>query len=109
PVPLWTGSHGSGIVARGPWTPRTRFPRPVLWCAGKSGRRGVRRSTLGGTAMTAHTTGGRLHAFADLLRSDVVGGLLLIGGALAALAWANSPLGPSYTALREFSFGPEAL
>ena len=35
--------------------------------------------------MTAHTTGGRLHAFADLLRSDVVGGLLLIGGALAAL------------------------
>lgn len=59
--------------------------------------------------MTAHTTGGRLHAFADLLRSDVVGGLLLIGGALAALVWANSPLGPSYTALREFSFGPEAL
>ncbi|MEY9210661.1 Na+/H+ antiporter NhaA [Thermobifida halotolerans] len=59
--------------------------------------------------MTTHTAGGRLHAIADLFRSDIVGGLLLIGGAVAALIWANSPFGHSYEALREFSFGPEAL
>ena len=50
-----------------------------------------------------------LHSLAQLLRSDVVGGFLLIGGALTALIWANSPFGHVYEALRSFSFGPEAL
>ncbi|GAA2280892.1 Na+/H+ antiporter [Streptomyces ruber] len=43
------------------------------------------------------------------LRSDAVSGSLLIGAALVALVWANSPLSPSYEALRSFTFGPAAL
>lgn len=54
-------------------------------------------------------TRGRLHALPDLLRSDVVGGFLLISGAVAALLWANSPFGHTYEALRTFSFGPQSL
>jgi NhaA family Na+:H+ antiporter len=46
---------------------------------------------------------------AAALRSDVVGGLLLIGAAAAALVWANSPLSHSYETLRSFAFGPSAL
>lgn len=43
------------------------------------------------------------------LRSDAVGGSLLIGAAVIALIWANSPLSHSYEALRSFTFGPSAL
>ncbi|MEU8804453.1 Na+/H+ antiporter NhaA [Spirillospora sp. NPDC048819] len=43
------------------------------------------------------------------LRSDAISGALLIGAALVALVWANSPLSHSYEALRSFSFGPAAL
>ncbi|MEV8293202.1 Na+/H+ antiporter NhaA [Streptomyces rochei] len=43
------------------------------------------------------------------LRSDAVSGSLLIGAALIALIWANSPLSHSYEALRSFTFGPAAL
>ncbi|MFC9055124.1 Na+/H+ antiporter NhaA [Streptomyces anthocyanicus] len=43
------------------------------------------------------------------LRSDAVGGSLLIGAAVIALIWANSPLTHSYEALRSFTFGPSAL
>ncbi|MEU1721237.1 Na+/H+ antiporter NhaA [Nonomuraea sp. NPDC005692] len=43
------------------------------------------------------------------LRSDAVGGVLLIVAALTALAWANSSLAGSYEALRTWSFGPEWL
>ncbi|MFC3994408.1 Na+/H+ antiporter NhaA [Nocardiopsis sediminis] len=50
-----------------------------------------------------------LHRVSAALRSDAVGGLLLIAAAAAALAWANSPAGGSYEALRSVSFGPEAL
>jgi NhaA family Na+:H+ antiporter len=46
---------------------------------------------------------------AAALRSDVVGGLLLIGAGLIALGWANSPLSTSYEAMRSFVFGPGAL
>lgn len=42
------------------------------------------------------------------LRSDTVSGSLLIGAALIALAWANSPLAGSYESLRSFTFGPAA-
>ncbi|RAS64792.1 sodium/proton antiporter (NhaA family) [Lentzea atacamensis] len=41
--------------------------------------------------------------------SDAVSGSLLIGAAIVALVWANSPLSGSYEALRSFSFGPDAL
>src|SRR5687768_5592661 len=43
------------------------------------------------------------------LRSDLVSGLLLIGAALVALLWANSPLADSYEAMRSFAFGPAEL
>lgn len=40
------------------------------------------------------------------LRSDVVSGSLLLGAAVVALVWANSPLSHSYEVLREFTVGP---
>jgi Na+:H+ antiporter, NhaA family len=43
------------------------------------------------------------------LHSDLVSGLLLIGAALVALVWANSPLAASYEAVRTFAFGPAEL
>ncbi|KWW98775.1 Na(+)/H(+) antiporter NhaA [Carbonactinospora thermoautotrophica] len=45
----------------------------------------------------------------EALRQETVGGALLLLGAVLALAWANSPWGGAYQAVREFSFGPEAL
>jgi NhaA family Na+:H+ antiporter len=38
-----------------------------------------------------------------------VGGFVLVGAAVIALVWANSPWAPSYSALRDFAFGPESL
>ena len=46
---------------------------------------------------------------ADLLRTETVGGALLLGAALIALAWANSPWHESYTQLLETVVGPAAL
>src|ERR1044072_629301 len=43
------------------------------------------------------------------LRSDAVSGSLLIGAAIVAVGWANSPLSGSYDALRSFTFGPAAV
>ena len=42
----------------------------------------------------------------EVLRKETVGGVLLLAGTVAALAWANSPLADSYTALRELEVGP---
>ncbi|GAA1446580.1 Na+/H+ antiporter NhaA [Nocardiopsis tropica] len=53
--------------------------------------------------------GGPLSRFADTLRSDTVGGFLLIGAAILALVWINSPFGGSYENLRAVTFGPESL
>jgi NhaA family Na+:H+ antiporter len=46
---------------------------------------------------------------ADILRTETVGGLLLVGAAVVALIWANSPWRGAYTALSEFTIGPAAL
>jgi NhaA family Na+:H+ antiporter len=43
------------------------------------------------------------------LRSDAVSGSLLIGAAVVALVWANSPLSDAYTSLGSFTFGPAWL
>lgn len=43
------------------------------------------------------------------LRSDSVGGMLLLGATVLALILANSPAAPWYEAVRDFRFGPEAL
>ncbi|WP_156725619.1 Na+/H+ antiporter NhaA [Streptomyces apocyni] len=46
---------------------------------------------------------------ADLLRTETVGGVLLLAAAIAALIWANTPLRESYEAVRDFHFGPGFL
>ncbi|MFF0445834.1 Na+/H+ antiporter NhaA [Streptomyces sp. NPDC004609] len=46
---------------------------------------------------------------ADALRTETVGGVLLLVAAIAALIWANTPLGDSYDTVRDFHIGPESL
>jgi NhaA family Na+:H+ antiporter len=46
---------------------------------------------------------------AALLRTETVGGALLVGCALVALVLANSPLEPAYAAVRDLRIGPAAL
>ena len=46
---------------------------------------------------------------ADVLRKEVVGGVLLIIGAVAALVWANSPWSAAYKTIRDTRVGPAAL
>ena len=43
------------------------------------------------------------------LRSETVGGLLILVAAAAALVWANSPFGDAYSAMVGFEVGPQAL
>src|SRR5690625_7996008 len=47
--------------------------------------------------------------FLDTLRSEVVGGGLLLTAAALALIWANSPIADSYFSARDTNFGPGAL
>ncbi|MEU1617211.1 Na+/H+ antiporter NhaA [Streptomyces sp. NPDC005722] len=46
---------------------------------------------------------------ADALRTETVGGVMLLVAAVAALVWANSPLGDSYRSTVAFHFGPASL
>ncbi|MEV8392895.1 MULTISPECIES: Na+/H+ antiporter NhaA [unclassified Streptomyces] len=46
---------------------------------------------------------------AEALRTETVGGVLLLVAAIAALLWANTPLSHSYEAVSDFHFGPAAL
>lgn len=46
---------------------------------------------------------------ADTLRAETVGGVLLLIAAVTALIWANTPLGDSYEAVRDFHLGPASL
>ncbi|WP_229327056.1 Na+/H+ antiporter NhaA [Streptomyces sp. UNOC14_S4] len=46
---------------------------------------------------------------ADALRTETVGGVLLLVAAVAALIWANTPLRDGYETVRSFHFGPGAL
>ena len=45
----------------------------------------------------------------DILRAETVGGVLLVGAAVIALVWANSPWADAYTTLTELQVGPAAL
>ncbi|MCC8248137.1 Na+/H+ antiporter NhaA [Saccharothrix luteola] len=47
--------------------------------------------------------------FARYLRTETVGGMILLAATAVALIWANSPISGSYTALRDFHVGPESL
>ena len=44
--------------------------------------------------------------FAEILRKETVGGVLLLLAATVALIWANSPRANWYRALSEFAVGP---
>jgi Na+:H+ antiporter, NhaA family len=46
---------------------------------------------------------------ASVLRSETVGGALLLVATVVALVWANSPISDSYNALRDFEVGPSWL
>ncbi|WP_028799149.1 Na+/H+ antiporter NhaA [Streptomyces sp. 142MFCol3.1] len=46
---------------------------------------------------------------ADALRTETVGGVLLLLATIAALIWANTPLQDSYASVAHFHFGPAAL
>ncbi|MEU9284828.1 Na+/H+ antiporter NhaA [Streptomyces sp. NPDC048275] len=48
-------------------------------------------------------------AVARALRTETVGGLVLLAAAVVALAWANSPFSSAYDAIRDFHFGIPAL
>ncbi|MGW0174604.1 Na+/H+ antiporter NhaA [Rhodococcus sp. NPDC003322] len=43
------------------------------------------------------------------LRTETIGGSILLAAAAIALIWANSPWADAYTGLRDFQIGPEAL
>jgi len=45
----------------------------------------------------------------DILRAETVGGVLLVGAAVIALVWANSPWGDAYAAISGLRIGPGAL
>ncbi|MGW5050616.1 Na+/H+ antiporter NhaA [Actinokineospora sp. NPDC004072] len=50
-----------------------------------------------------------LSEFTRYLRTETVGGLILLAAAAVALAWANSPLGDSYRDLRDARVGTDFL
>ncbi|NVN00785.1 Na+/H+ antiporter NhaA [Arthrobacter sp. SDTb3-6] len=49
-----------------------------------------------------------LQRISQILRSETVGGALLLTATVLALVWANSPLAAGYFALRDFQIGPAA-
>ncbi len=54
-------------------------------------------------------TAGEAARIAEILRRETVGGTLLVGAALVALVWINSPVGDSYVDLRDTRVGPGLL
>ncbi|MEV4618014.1 Na+/H+ antiporter NhaA [Asanoa sp. NPDC049573] len=46
---------------------------------------------------------------AEILRTETTGGLLLVGAAVAALIWANTPWSETYETVSDYAFGPAAL
>ncbi|CAL9660701.1 Na(+)_H(+) antiporter NhaA [Streptomyces sp. enrichment culture] len=48
-------------------------------------------------------------AVGEALRTETVGGLVLLAAAVIALVWANSPWNAAYESLRDFHFGIPAL
>ena len=47
--------------------------------------------------------------FAEILRKETVGGVLLLVAAAMAVGWANSPWSAAYRTISEFTVGPERL
>lgn len=51
----------------------------------------------------------RVDEFARFLRTETVGGILLLIATAVALIWANSPIADGYAAVRDYRIGPAAL
>ncbi len=60
-------------------------------------------------AIPRHSNFSERNRLATLLRTETVGGILLVLAAVIALIWANSPFADSYFALRDFELGFEPL
>ncbi|MFC5062720.1 Na+/H+ antiporter NhaA [Actinomycetospora atypica] len=71
-------------------------------------RRDRLRRTRAGRLFVAPSPGESTR-IAALLRQETIGGALLIGGAVIALVWANSPWRGTYSALGALTVGPAAL
>lgn len=54
-------------------------------------------------------SGAEARRIADILREETIGGALLLGAAVLALVWANSPWSHAYKAVRDYAFGPTVL
>ncbi|MGW3566282.1 Na+/H+ antiporter NhaA [Streptomyces sp. NPDC000941] len=63
----------------------------------------IRRKFLGRLSLPERTF------VTDALRTETVGGIILLVAAIAALFLANTPLSGLYQDVRDFSFGPDAL
>ncbi len=57
----------------------------------------------------SRTTWQEAQYVAAALRTETVGGVILLVAAMAALVWANTPWSDSYVALRDFTIGPHSL
>lgn len=62
-----------------------------------------------GRSILARRSWSETSRITEILRKETVGGALLLVATVAALVWANSPAADTYAALRDASFGPEAL
>lgn len=65
---------------------------------------GQRRRPLFGRGSRAEA-----RRIADILREETIGGALLLGAAVLALAWTNSPWSQAYESVRGYALGPAAL
>lgn len=68
----------------------------------------VERASGSGAEAEERSTG-KVAEFARFLRTETVGGTLLLIATAIALIWANSPWGDIYTALRDYRIGPSAI
>jgi Na+:H+ antiporter, NhaA family len=62
-----------------------------------------------GSRLLARGSWSEAKRFAEILREETVGGVLLLVAAGVAVGWANSPWSHAYEAMSEFAFGPESL
>lgn len=68
-----------------------------------------RPSATGSSRLFARGSWRESQRITAALRTETVGGALLLVAALAALVWANTPWRESYAALRDLHVGPSAL
>ena len=94
-------------------------PYSDVRCAGKTGRRVCRRLVSENRMGTPPSQRiprlfGRgswleVRRITDLLRAETAGGMLLVGAAVFAFVWSNSPWRDAYSTLGSLRVGPSAL